>query len=269
MDCLRRIQTLLSYTAEDDASPIGGGDNYHFIYNRLPVPYSNAEAKIRKNIELLSESKVPNRWPVKRGFVNRSPSGFIECGNEKFSCYKTLINDKFAMWALIDLEWTKKLCREIKSLGIKTCLEVGGGRGWLSKAMSEHSIDMICTDIESRESVYDVEEIDGVSAIDKYGETADALVISWPHDNASEFIKKWSSGKWVIYIGESPTGCNAYMDFFENFKLHKVIEVPTWDYLHDACLIGRRTECSDDFNSKGCLRESLRHLFPEKISNCW
>ena len=67
---------------------------------------------------------------------------------------------KVAMFALVNKAWTKKLADELSRLGISRGLEVCAGRGYLSKALTEHGIYVISTDIaEHQKSFFDVEKI--------------------------------------------------------------------------------------------------------------
>ena len=267
MDCLRRIQGYFGFAVLVDEVAV---DQSYVFYSKAVESHS-AEARIRKNILTLSEREIPDAWLADRSItiISHRSNDFFTYGHEHFWNYKHFVRQHFWMWALVDKSWTKELSDELARLNIKKCLEVGGGRGWLSKAISEHSLDVICTDINPRHSVCNVEKLDAVSAIKKYGKQTDALIISWPYKTADQFIEVWPTGKWVIYIGEGPAGCNANINFFNRFKFHKVLEVPTWEGLHDACLIGKKVDYSDDFSSEGSLKESLRLLFPRKISRYW
>ena len=268
MECIRRIQNLLGFhrvEATNDADP-------SVICYSVAVESCTAEAKIRQNIEFLANSIVPDTWIFDRNttVVPRSITGNIRHMNKTYNDYRDFISSNYSMWALVDKQWTQELSEKMVLLGIKRSLEVGGGKGWLSNALLEHSVQVTCTDIDPPAFAKGVECLDGISAVLKYGNEIDALIISWPNENsASDCIRVCPVGTWIIYIGQSAGKFNADKHFFKHFKLHEALEIPTWDSISDTCLIGKKVDCSDDFDSEGMLKESLRVELPNKVSDYW
>lgn len=128
---------------------------------------------------------------------------------------------------------TKEVIEEVvKFIGGRRVLEVGCGSGFLAKLLQNAGVNVIATDNNWRNSLYndksnlfyqklftDVEELDAISAIDKYKEDVDIVLMSWPayeSPMAYEVLKLLIElDKPLIYIGEWWGGCNADDDFFE------------------------------------------------------
>ena len=170
------------------------------------------------------------------------------------SCFKDIIDFRgiitrhFRMFALVDKSWTSQLADKIKEYNIHSCLEIGAGNGYLCKALNEHGIAVTATDkkVNENKTVTTVTELDATEAIRRHPET-DALIISWPYENAGKMIANWPVGKWVIYIGEHSdehSGCNAKEDFFNqvDFESYSEIPIPRWKESFDICLIGKKVK---------------------------
>lgn len=136
-------------------------------------------------------------------------------------------------FALISRAWLKPLSEYI---GSGKCLEIMAGRGILSKGLNDFGIDIICTDnfswkwhrsdreekntLEPNQLWYDVENIDCIDAIEKYGRAIDYLICCWPYmdDGAYNSLVKMREINphcKLIYIGEGEGGCTADDSFFE------------------------------------------------------
>jgi len=159
------------------------------------------------------------------------------------------------MFALVSWQWVRPLA---KWIGEKRCLEVMAGRGWLSLALQSLGVDIIAADDYSwskarnwAEPVTEVEELDAVEAVKKYGNNIDLLIISWPYmdETAYNTIKELNninSNVQIIYIGEEIDGCTANNDFHEHFQeiedeeFQKAVSgFQQWWGLHDRVYLGR------------------------------
>jgi hypothetical protein len=101
------------------------------------------------------------------------------------------------------------------------------------------------------EPVTEVEELDAVEAVKKYGNNIDLLIISWPYmdETAYNTIKELNninSNVQIIYIGEEIDGCTANNDFHEHFQeiedeeFQKAVSgFQQWWGLHDRVYLGR------------------------------
>ena len=173
---------------------------------------------------------------------------------------RAIINRDFGMFALIDKNWIDTLSEKIREYGIHKCLEVGSGVGWLCKALNDQGISVTATDIVVNEekTVAPVIKMDAKKAIQSHP-GADALIISWPHDDAGKMIADWPIGKWVIYIGENENGCNAEHDFFDQIDFDSYTEtpIPRWEGFKDRCLIGKKVKDWEESPSQSDWEESL------------
>jgi predicted nicotinamide N-methyase len=142
----------------------------------------------------------------------------------------------------------------------KKVLEVMSGSGLLSMLLKEKGIDIIATDISpGYENDYhfavfnpDIEKLDAIAAVEKYGKDVDYVIMSWPPYNdpiAAEVMKKIkevNNNINVIYIGEGPDGCTADQTFFDivdgvySESFEKVQHTySNWSMIHDLPFIIR------------------------------
>lgn len=129
-------------------------------------------------------------------------------------------------FALVTNAWIKPLADII---GSSKCLEVMAGKGTISYALQQHGVDIKATDNYSWEGSFnfddlftDVENIDAVEAIKKYGKDVEYVIMSWPYMDKTcyEVVKKLyevNPHSKLIYIGESDGGCTACDEFFDFF----------------------------------------------------
>ena len=163
--------------------------------------------------------KLPNTWDLKN---------MDSLSNLEF-------RDKFISklgFAAINKKFIEVLNDEV--IKNKKCLEIMAGTGALSKALYDLGIDVISTDnlswddLESYQSwksrSFNVEKLDCVKAIEKYGKDVDFIICSWPpydEPQATQAIIKMrevNPNCKMIYIGEDQGGCTADDDFFNNWK---------------------------------------------------
>lgn len=155
-------------------------------------------------------------------------------------------------YALIYDEWIKELATFI---GSKKVLEVMSGTGALAATLRSHGVDIKCTDNRSWDVAQpdkcspwcEVEELDCIEAVNKYGADVDFILMSWPpydEPQANQVLlemRKVNPNCRLIYIGESYGGCTADDEFFSNAV---ECEYPNISYLninwfHDDVLIYR------------------------------
>ncbi len=131
---------------------------------------------------------------------------------------------------------TKRNCRVLKDIiGENKVLEIMCGLGSYTATLRALGVSSIATDdmswIDYDTSKYqgwkknawieDVESLDAVSAIKKYGETVDFILMSWPPQHepyafeALQTMREVNPECRMIYIGEEKGGCTADDDFFD------------------------------------------------------
>jgi predicted nicotinamide N-methyase len=119
-----------------------------------------------------------------------------------------------------------------KWIGNKNVLEVMSGNGMLAYALNRKKANIIVTDsmkwwkfIRKKKWPVDIEQIDAIKAVEKYGREADFLLMSWPPYEdplALNVIKKMhqiNPDCICIYIGEWRNGCTADDAFFDNVEI--------------------------------------------------
>lgn len=182
-------------------------------------------------------SKINTNGPIKeKNFIN-----FKSTLEYEAYCYRNMKNfqSNFA-WAVP----TEKAIREISNfIGNEKTLEVGAGLGLWSRLLQLKNLDIIATDNFSshvdkfKKRYCDVEEIDAISALNKYDRRNVLLIIWPPMTNMSSEILKQFKGNKLIYIGEDKGGCTANNEFFEilsqQWSLYKMIEIPQWTGVSD------------------------------------
>lgn len=126
----------------------------------------------------------------------------------------------------------------ISFLAGRRVLEVFAGNGYLASLLKDKGIDVKATSILTSMDAHaikvycDVENIDAVQAVNKYGADRDVLVICWPTvtNQVLKAIQLWGAERDIVYIGEVTDhqenhlgGC-ATDEFFESIVVRKAFE---------------------------------------------
>jgi len=162
------------------------------------------------------------------------------------------------MYAMVTWQWINPLA---KWIGTRKCLEVMSGRGWLSLALRHKGVTIHATDnfswFEKRDwrnpVLPDIEHLDAVASIKKYGSGIDILIMSWPpyaKNDAYQAIKtlhEVNPSAVVVFIGEDFGGCTADDEFFEHFAeisdpSFERIPFQAWYCVHDRLFLGKYTQ---------------------------
>lgn len=140
-------------------------------------------------------------------------------------------------------------------IGDKKCLEIMAGKGCLSYALKQYDIDIIPTDnynwdCQRLNQWLDVEELNCLDAIEKYGKDVDYIIIGWtPYgdpiiEEVFNKIKEVNPDLEIIFIGEDVGGCTGTDDMFDNIEYIRderfdIVELSyfTWDGLHDRPML--------------------------------
>lgn len=202
-----------------------------------------------QNIGEKTMYEIPNEIPK---FTNRfDPASYI--ARSKY------IED--GMFAFVSWKWINPFVEWINN---RKCLEVMAGRGILASALRQKGVSVIATDDFSwsklehgeykkwEDTVTEVENLDAVKAVEKYGKEAGILIMSWAYmdDTAYRVIKKLNEvnpDALIVYIGESQGGCTADDEFFKHFdeieddeKFNVVSRsFERWQGLHDYPCLGK------------------------------
>ena len=163
---------------------------------------------------------------------------------------------KLMGFALISNDWVLPLS---KWIGDKKCLEVMAGSGALSYALKEQGVDIIATDNcswnlsdwfdKNKSNWTEVENIDAIEAVEKYGKEVDIIFMSWPYmdDTAFKVLEKMrevNPNCKLIYIGEGSGGCTANDNFFKSIKIVEeeafklaMSEFKNWQSIYDRPML--------------------------------
>lgn len=183
---------------------------------------------------IASQIKISKSIPEKMPYY--IPNDFFKNYDINFEKHLTLMNLQYILrdlymkqygFPFISKKWINPLVNYLKN---KKVLEVMSGTGYLGSILKNKNINIICTDDFSwgyNNHYTNIENIDAIKAIKKYGKDIDIVIMSWPPYNsniANKVTKKLhlinNSAK-IIYIGEQKGGCTANDDFFNNIKVIK------------------------------------------------
>jgi hypothetical protein len=219
----------------------------------------NDISEVSRNIKL--ELEIPNEMPK---YVPNLGSSLLDSLSTDF--FNDMLKEetirkeyiKLGMYGFVSWRWISPLSEWI---GERKCLEVMAGRGWLSHALQIKGIDVTATDNYSwnrpeyiqnwTDTVTNVEKLDAIDAIEKYGSEIDILIMSWPFRNKTAYktiktLYKVNPNAMIIYIGEGRGGTTANDDFFDTFSIIKDYEFEiaashfqSWNLIKDGLYLGR------------------------------
>ena len=195
-----------------------------------------------KNNEMQKLEKIIDELIINRTIPESYPDVFDyrkNFGKENFSYdFKNIdrlyqlrdIMIKYNGFSLVSYDWVRLL----KELIIKDgkCLEIMCGTGMLSKALQDVGVDGIATDNNSwaKDEFIDndwiekpftqIEEIDCIEAIKKYGKEIDFVIVSWAYMDDTCYralitMREVNPDCKMIFIGEYGDAC-ANDDFVYN-----------------------------------------------------
>lgn len=127
---------------------------------------------------------------------------------------------------IVTKEWITPLA---KWIGNRKCLEIMAGKGVISSALKGENVDIIATDNYSWRNFNftdmwcDVENIDAIEAIEKYGANVDIVIMSWCYMddtgyNALLKLREVNPNAMMIYIGEGMGGCTGSDALYETME---------------------------------------------------
>lgn len=159
----------------------------------------------------------------------------------------------FSLYSLLTQEFIEILATSPYIKG-KRVLEVFAGSGILSLGLEFHGIDVHPTDdltwfgkggprYPHCVLVNDVEELDALEAVKKYGSEYDVLLMSWPPIDDSitiEACREWNrihTSGLIVYIGEPEGGATGCQEIYDEYKILDVIPMCNYDCIHDNVMI--------------------------------
>ena len=148
-------------------------------------------------------------------------------------------------WSIID-EHSLELIKNY-IIGKKT-LEINCGKGFWTFCLRLLGCDIVATDLFTQDSSWvTVEQLDAVSAVEKYNGECSVLLCCWPDyekEYAYEAISRFT-GTTIIYIGEKKDGCCATDSFFDYLEQHyQKLEIEntlqSWPFVNDSLSIYKK-----------------------------
>ena len=184
-------------------------------------PLSLEERDIISEIErMIARKELPDKYP---SFIVESNHPDI------FSIRTRLI--KNMGFLLIGKDWIKDISQWI---GKRKCLEVMAGLGVLSYSLKMEGVNIRSTDdyswkgdssIWKKDKLWiDVEVLDALESVERYGREVEIIIMSWPPYNDKIAVKVLRKMREVnpsclmIYIGEEKGGCTGNDEFFDELK---------------------------------------------------
>jgi len=164
--------------------------------------------------------------------------------NPLYTVLQTEYREKYG-WSIIDKQSLELIKNHI--IGKKT-LEINCGKGFWTYCLRLLGCDILATDLFTQYSSWvTVEQLDAVSAVEKYNGERSVLLCSWPDigkEYAYEAISRFT-GDTIIYIGENKDGCCATDSFFDyltqNYqKLEIKNTLQHWPFLNDCLSIYKK-----------------------------
>lgn len=173
-----------------------------FLYKNKVEIYKNYEETLSISLD------YDNRW-----FVNPFDAHFF-----------TIFQDA-GLYGLITEDFINNLAEYLEG---KRVLEVMAGKGYISLGLKNKGIDVIATDdkswgIPTDENSIEIEELDGLLAVKKYGKDIDYVIMSWsPLNNPIDYevlieLRKINPEAIIIVIGEL-NGCTGSDEFRKNIE---------------------------------------------------
>ena len=223
-------------------------------YERTERPVDNNGSEFCNLLnELIVNHKIPESIP---NYVSELGGIDIENHHLIFEYRDRFI--QYGGFSLVAYDWVRLLKETI--IKDSKCLEIMSGSGMLAKALKDVGCDVIATDnktwgkdkrsrrVDWFENPFtEIEEIDCIDAIDKYGKEVDFVIVSWAYMDDTCYrallkMREVNPNCIMIYIGEYGDCCadenftEAAVDFYDslyeyqNNQLDKIV-----DNLEEMC----------------------------------
>ena len=182
------------------------------------------EDEYEKIIDLLEQHIIPECYPETEAMSLSER----ELGMDSFVFRNAILQN--CGYALLAYEWIRPLAQWIRG---RRCLEIMAGSGAFTYALSQCGVDVIATDDKSwsdpRSKWFaspwtEVEQLDCLQAIQKYGADRQIIICSWPYMDDSAYrslleMRRVNPDAMMLYIGEMECGATANDDFFGNLSI--------------------------------------------------
>ncbi|MQS76410.1 hypothetical protein [Companilactobacillus halodurans] len=199
----------------------------------------------------LSEDEIKSYM---RGNINldeiefQEMSAYLEEFDHDLGDFRTYLQTRFGYWATI----TQDFVAEIKNnFPDQSFLELMAGNGYLSKGLRDLGVKTYCTDDSSwaqhdqtgNLKVTDVESLDALAALDKYGSKVDNVILAWSPDREDIDLKVLEKVRKLdvnfLLIGEKNGATDSHefwqeAELIEDDKIKRINEkYSRYDLVHD------------------------------------
>lgn len=200
--------------------------NYYEMYHKNPKYQRELYDFYEKTYKDLKNGILPKSYPkgpMLQDFYLIYP-GFT------YKFWRTEYIKSFG-FPLFAEDWVKPLAQWI---GDRPCLEIMAGTGYFSYALKQYGCNIKATDNYSWSNKFDtvnkfidVENLDCIEAIRKYGKDVKFIICSWPYMDDYAYrclitMREVNPKCRMIYIGEDMGGCTANDKFFETMDVCEV-----------------------------------------------
>lgn len=211
-------------------------------YKNTHLDCDDIYVKMMDLYDMVANKEIPEKIPSE--FTNQYSSFSFSILREHFI--------KIQGYPFVTKDWIKELSKLLRG---KKVLEVMCGLGTISYALKNEGIDIIATDDiswkETWKNAYnhycEIEELDAIEAIDKYGKDIDYIIMSWPpYEDPIAYkvlqkMREVNKDAAIIYLGEGYGGCTAdnlfhyRVNIIENDIIDNVNSIyKPWPTIHDS-----------------------------------
>lgn len=170
-------------------------------------------------VETLKKHEIPERYPD----ASTHPISHNCLPHSSMLIRDTI--QELSSFALLSYDWIRPLSQWI---GARRCLEIMAGTGALTCGLATCGVNIIATDDYSWNDRWEglwteVEKLDCVDAVEKYGATTDIVICCWPYTGDETYrallaLRTVNPEALFLFIGEQNECVNADSCFFENAK---------------------------------------------------
>lgn len=190
------------------------------------------------------------RGPFAPGGEPARPGGSATC--PRAPAGRSVLTGRYA-FPVLDEHAIAEISALSDAMGSEGVVEVGAGTGYVCWLLAQAGLRAHAYDLYPPRSgenrwhtgTHHPVHAAGPEVLRDYADFA--LLLCWPpfEDPMARRCLRHYDGESLIYIGEGESsGCNADSPFFEEldrgWRLHRQIEIPTWDAIHDSLRIYHR-----------------------------
>ena len=201
---------------------------------------------LEDNYKILCSGNIPKSY-IEGPLLRSLPSSISVDGQiVQFDYWRKKYITEFG-FPLFAEDWVKPLA---KWIGDRPCLEIMAGTGFFTYALSKYGCKVKATDNYSWNKTFkktwgNVENLDCIDAIKKYGKFIKFVICSWPYMDDMAYkslltMYEINPKCRMIYIGEEYGGCTADDSFFDHSEFqhiegfdNAVCSYRCWEGLHD------------------------------------